>query len=193
MRVSGSLEEGTRRGQLDVCAPGEGRQAFTPTLALAENEGFFVVVAPAFLYENLGMTKPRPLKTHTTLPRRIGFLVHSDCEIVDLCGPFDAFYYADVASRRLGRASSNYECVVLAARARQRPYEMRPRSRSGAQLCRRNAGFRYFGRGWRRKLRGVLQRQRTRRVGAGNRTERAPNRLYLLGRVYIGRSRYLGS
>ncbi len=62
------------------------------------------------------MTKPPESKQQTNPPLKIGFLVHSDCEIIDLCGPFDVFYYADVASRRLGRASPNYQCVVLAAR-----------------------------------------------------------------------------
>ena len=28
-----------------------------------------------------------------TKSRRIGFLIYPGCEILDLCGPFDAFYY----------------------------------------------------------------------------------------------------
>jgi transcriptional regulator GlxA family with amidase domain len=56
------------------------------------------------------MTKRR----HAVSSRRIGFLVHPDCEIIDLCGPFDAFYYANFASLRLGRPSP-YQCVILAA------------------------------------------------------------------------------
>jgi transcriptional regulator GlxA family with amidase domain len=65
------------------------------------------------------MTKPRQSKQETIPSRRIGFLVHTDCEIVDLCGPFDAFYYANLALLKLGRTSPNYQCVVLAAKPGQ--------------------------------------------------------------------------
>ena len=30
-----------------------------------------------------------------TKSRRIGFLIYPDCEILDVCGPFDAFHYAN--------------------------------------------------------------------------------------------------
>jgi transcriptional regulator GlxA family with amidase domain len=47
--------------------------------------------------------------------RRIGFLIYPDFEIVDLCGPLDAFFYAEHFLRTKGRAREpGYECVVVA-------------------------------------------------------------------------------
>ena len=52
----------------------------------------------------------------TTRVRRIGFLVYPECEILDVCGPFDAFHWADHWLRRFGRTNeSSYECILLAA------------------------------------------------------------------------------
>jgi transcriptional regulator GlxA family with amidase domain len=49
-------------------------------------------------------------------PRSIGFLVYPDCEILDVCGPYDAFYYADVWLTRLGRAKEpGYQPIIIAA------------------------------------------------------------------------------
>jgi hypothetical protein len=39
-----------------------------------------------------------------TRTRKIGFLVYPDCEILDVCGPFDAFFHADAWLPRFGRA-----------------------------------------------------------------------------------------
>ena len=51
-----------------------------------------------------------------TPSRRIGFLVYANCEIIDVCGPLDAFHYADVWLPRFGRTNeAGYHCVVLAA------------------------------------------------------------------------------
>jgi len=51
-----------------------------------------------------------------TNPRRIGFLVYPGCEILDVCGPYDAFFYADACLTRFGRTSeAGYQCVVIAA------------------------------------------------------------------------------
>jgi transcriptional regulator GlxA family with amidase domain len=48
--------------------------------------------------------------------RRIGFLVFPDCEILDVSGPFEAFFFADHWLRRLGRtAEPGYQSVVIAA------------------------------------------------------------------------------
>jgi transcriptional regulator GlxA family with amidase domain len=50
-----------------------------------------------------------------TNPRRIGFLVYPGCEILDVCGPHDAFFYADTWLTRFGRTSEpGYQCVVIA-------------------------------------------------------------------------------
>lgn len=51
-----------------------------------------------------------------TRPRRIGFLIYPGCDIVDVCGPADAFFFADAFLPRFGRPSEcGYECVILAA------------------------------------------------------------------------------
>jgi len=43
-------------------------------------------------------------------------LVYPGCEILDLCGPCDAFFYADTWLTRFGRTSeAGYQCVVIAA------------------------------------------------------------------------------
>jgi len=48
--------------------------------------------------------------------RRIGFLIHPNCEILDLCGPLDTFHYADYWLRRFGRTDEpGYQCIVMAA------------------------------------------------------------------------------
>lgn len=48
--------------------------------------------------------------------RRIGFLVFPDCEILDVCGPLEAFYFASHWLTRLGRtAEPGYQTVVISA------------------------------------------------------------------------------
>jgi transcriptional regulator GlxA family with amidase domain len=48
--------------------------------------------------------------------RRIGFLVFPDCEILDVGGPFETFFWADHWLGRLGRnAELGYQTVVIAA------------------------------------------------------------------------------
>lgn len=47
--------------------------------------------------------------------RRIGFLVFPDCEILDVCGPFETFFFADHWLNRLGRSSElGYQPLILA-------------------------------------------------------------------------------
>lgn len=51
-----------------------------------------------------------------TKSRRIGFLIYPDCEILDVCGPFDVFHYANHWLLRFGRtAESGYQCDVIAS------------------------------------------------------------------------------
>ena len=51
-----------------------------------------------------------------TNSRRIGFLVYPGCEILDVSGPYDAFFYADAWLTRFGRTSeTGYQCIVIAA------------------------------------------------------------------------------
>jgi len=47
--------------------------------------------------------------------RRIGFLIYPDFEILDLCGPLDAFYYAERSLGMTGRSQEpGYQTVVIA-------------------------------------------------------------------------------
>jgi transcriptional regulator GlxA family with amidase domain len=51
-----------------------------------------------------------------TRMRRIGFLVFPDIEILDLCGPMDAFHWADYWLRFVGRTREpGYEIVVISS------------------------------------------------------------------------------
>ena len=51
-----------------------------------------------------------------TRVRRIGFLVYPDVEVLDVCGPLDAFAYADYYLRAAGRVGEpSYEVLVIAA------------------------------------------------------------------------------
>ena len=48
--------------------------------------------------------------------RRIGFLVFPDCEILDVCGPFEAFFFADHWLSRLGKTEElGYQPIIMAA------------------------------------------------------------------------------
>ncbi len=48
-------------------------------------------------------------------PRRIGFLIFPEVEIVDLCGPIDVFLYADRWIQITGKAAEpGYEVIVIA-------------------------------------------------------------------------------
>ena len=52
----------------------------------------------------------------TTHFRRIGFVIYPDCEILDLCGPFEAFWFADRMLGLLGRTQEpSYQLLVLGA------------------------------------------------------------------------------
>ena len=47
--------------------------------------------------------------------RRIGFLVFPDCEILDVCGPLEAFFFADHWLTRLGKTElPGYQPVIMA-------------------------------------------------------------------------------
>jgi len=50
--------------------------------------------------------------------RRIGFLTYPNCQSLDLCGPLEAFHFADLALGVVGRRDQpTYQSVVLAASA----------------------------------------------------------------------------
>jgi transcriptional regulator GlxA family with amidase domain len=48
--------------------------------------------------------------------RRIGFLIFPDCEILDICGPLEAFFFADHWLGRLGKTKEpGYQSIIMAA------------------------------------------------------------------------------
>jgi transcriptional regulator GlxA family with amidase domain len=59
---------------------------------------------------------PSRTPTEITRSRRIGFLIYPDCEVLDVCGPFDAFHYANRWLLRFGRTGEpGYLCDLIAA------------------------------------------------------------------------------
>lgn len=47
--------------------------------------------------------------------RRIGFLAFPDCEILDICGPLEAFFFADHWLNRLGKTEApGYQPIIIA-------------------------------------------------------------------------------
>jgi transcriptional regulator GlxA family with amidase domain len=85
---------------------------------LGRKRGNFVLVSNWTVENNGRVNTPAQSQSAQKIskPRSIGFLVYPDCEILDVCGPYDAFYYADVWLTRLGRAKEpGYQCVLIAA------------------------------------------------------------------------------
>jgi transcriptional regulator GlxA family with amidase domain len=59
---------------------------------------------------------PRPPSQEITKSRRIGLLIYPGCDILDVCGPCEAFHWADVWFPRFGKTGqSGYQCDILAA------------------------------------------------------------------------------
>ncbi|MGH6841209.1 MAG: GlxA family transcriptional regulator, partial [Methylocella sp.] len=85
---------------------------------LGRKRGFFVLVADAITSDNSAMNTflPTPASQDITRSRRIGVLIYPDCEILDVCGPFDAFHYANYWLLRFGRTGEpGYLCDLIAA------------------------------------------------------------------------------
>jgi transcriptional regulator GlxA family with amidase domain len=87
---------------------------------LGRKRGIFVLVADSITNNNSAMNTnaiiPDRASQEITRSRRIGFLVYPDCDIVDVCGPCDAFHYAELYLRRFGRINEpGYLCNILAA------------------------------------------------------------------------------
>jgi hypothetical protein len=84
---------------------------------LGRKRGIFVLVADEIAGEDSAMNTrlPGPPSQETTRTRRIRYLVFLDCEILDLCGPFDAFYYGPHVAAVRRTNEPGYECDVLAA------------------------------------------------------------------------------
>ena len=64
----------------------------------------------------MNILAPSQPSQEITKSRRIGFLIYPGCEILDLCGPFDVFYYANLWLLRFGRTNEpGYQCDIIAA------------------------------------------------------------------------------
>jgi transcriptional regulator GlxA family with amidase domain len=50
-----------------------------------------------------------------TKSRRIGVLVWPGCDVLDVCGPIDVFFYAKYWLQRFGRTEPGYQCDIVAA------------------------------------------------------------------------------
>jgi hypothetical protein len=85
---------------------------------LGRKRGIFVLVADKIAENNSAMNTLAPSQPSQEINKssRIGFLVYPSCEILDVCDPYDAFYYADTWLTRLGRTNeAGCHCVVIAA------------------------------------------------------------------------------
>jgi transcriptional regulator GlxA family with amidase domain len=71
---------------------------------------------PEFFFNPNIMKNEVDVGRDMTRVRKIGMLVFPDVEVLDLCGPFDAFVYADRCLRMTGRETEpGYEVLVIAA------------------------------------------------------------------------------
>ncbi|MCI0601241.1 MAG: GlxA family transcriptional regulator [Beijerinckiaceae bacterium] len=50
-----------------------------------------------------------------TRSRRIGVLVWPGCDVLDVCGPIDVFFYTKYWLSRFGRTEPGYQCDIIAA------------------------------------------------------------------------------
>ena len=85
---------------------------------LGRKRGIFVLAAYVIAEEDSAMNTLAPSQPsqEITKSRRIGVLIYPDCDILDLCGPFDVFHYADYCLARFGRTNEpGYKCDILAA------------------------------------------------------------------------------
>jgi transcriptional regulator GlxA family with amidase domain len=91
---------------------------FTLAGLLGRKRGIFVLATNATIKDDCVMNTLAPIRTplEITKSRRIRFLVYPDCDIVDVCGPCDVFFYTNHWLLRFGRTSEpGYHCDILAA------------------------------------------------------------------------------
>jgi transcriptional regulator GlxA family with amidase domain len=74
-------------------------------------------VTDAIANDNSAMNTllPSPASQEITRSRRIGVLVWPGCDILDVCGPIDVFFYAKYWLPRFGRTEPGYLCDIIAA------------------------------------------------------------------------------
>jgi transcriptional regulator GlxA family with amidase domain len=68
--------------------------------------------------DNSAMNTPAPSQApqEITRSRRIGVLIYPGCDVLDVCGPCEAFHWADVWLPRFGRTGEpGYQCHIIAA------------------------------------------------------------------------------
>jgi transcriptional regulator GlxA family with amidase domain len=84
---------------------------------LAEKEGNLSLRIAKQAAENRAMNAQSPIEPSQQAGRfrRIGFLAFPDCEILDVCGPLEAFFFADHWLTRLGKTEvPGYRPVIIA-------------------------------------------------------------------------------
>ena len=104
---------------------------------LGWNRGIYVLAWDTATENNAGMSTVALSSSsqEITKPRSIGFVVYPGCEILDVCGPYDAFYYADIWLTRLGKTKELWIPMHGYRRcARSRPDAMRNRNHLNSQL-----------------------------------------------------------
>ena len=130
---------------------------------------------------------PSPASQEITRSRRIGVVIYPDCDIVDVCGPCDAFHYAEITLRRFGRINEpGYLCNILAAT----PGPVR--TSCGIELvathgyCDVKGRSGYLGRGGWHGCRAGQQRFVPRRMGGFDGAAGAAGGVDLYRRIHLG-------
>ena len=85
---------------------------------LGRKRGIFVLAAYVIAEEDSAMDTLAPSQPsqEITKSRRIGLLIYPGCDILDVCGPCEAFHWADFWFPRFGKTGqSGYQCDILAA------------------------------------------------------------------------------
>lgn len=84
---------------------------------MAEKEGNLSLQTSKKADQNRAMEPQSPIRPSQREGRfrRIGFLVFPDCEILDVCGPLEAFFFADHWLTRLGTSDvPGYQPIIIA-------------------------------------------------------------------------------
>jgi hypothetical protein len=85
---------------------------------LGRKRGIFVLVTDEIVKDNSAMNTPAPSQApqEITRSRRIGVLIYPGCDVLDVCGPCEAFHWADVWLPRFGRTGEpGYQCHIITA------------------------------------------------------------------------------
>lgn len=84
---------------------------------LGRKRGIFVLVAHVIVKDNSAMNSL--VSNHSSQgiikSRRIGLLVWPGCDVLDVCGPTDAFFYVAYWLQRFGKTEPCYKCDIIAA------------------------------------------------------------------------------